>query len=180
MKKSLFAAVVVGSFLFVGTGAALATPIVDTWPGPKLLDPPNSTLSYTHNILDNGFVVGETLTLASLLITLTFTDGAPPEKYDLSFDGTPIADNLNLLTPTLAFNDVSSYLGDGELNVVFKQRAGSITFIKSELTAGWSAIDSEVNSSDVTSTPEPASMLLLGSGLVGLAGIVRNRKKKQI
>ena len=72
--------------------------------------------------------------------------------------------------------DVLTYLSDGQLNV-FLQRGdygggqNDFYFARAVLNAEWPGGD------DVTPTPEPASLLLFGSGLSALAFRMRRRKK---
>ncbi len=68
-------------------------------------------------------------------------------------------------TGVYSYNIGVSSLYDGAYRVTLASLGGDFYIDKSELTI------------DYTPTPEPATMLLFGTGLAGLAGVARRKKK---
>jgi len=123
----------------------------------------NMSLSY-NDFIDSDQAFASELTSAITIGTTTFAQtGAAVNltywgsevntaEYSFSIDNILITeDMLNLTTATIAFT------GSGE--------AGSVAF----------GSDYDINVS--MPVPEPATILLLGSGLLGLVGVSRRRKK---
>ena len=74
------------------------------------------------------------------------------------------------LTPT----NTPQYLSiSSSLNDITRVEINQITI------ASWYSMDDLYFTSELTSVPEPATMFLLGTGLVGVAGAARRRKKNQ-
>jgi hypothetical protein len=137
------------------------------------------TYSYTHDIRDEGFGVGEDLVLA----------------YDLSIN---LYDDKDKLSTEYARIDLPGLYADrvveidyanvdlgmslvgwvmlnltGQLDVTINWKSGDFYFGDSLLTA----YGLESNPNGTAPVPEPASMLLLGTGLIGLAGLGRKKLK---
>ena len=66
----------------------------------------------------------------------------------------------------------ASYLGDGSFNVVLSSLWGDFYIDKSVLEIEYNPVGSSANSAPV---PEPATMLLLGSGLIGVSFVGRKK-----
>jgi PEP-CTERM motif len=125
-----------------------------------------------------------------VLTTLTFTPENPGEFGDFSFEGQPLADvtEANPITVTVLDNQgnpsqIFTFFGMNK-NANF-DRIGIVSIddetIK-EVTISFASgfkevkhIDFSLATSNLTPTPEPATLLLLGSGLVG-AGIFGRKR----
>jgi hypothetical protein len=93
--------------------------------------------------------------------------------------GVPIATN-ELLTLTSSFpGDWSQGTYYGEVNVadwwIFDATSGNLRFTLNEGSSIWTNYAFSVDNVNVESVPEPTTMLLLGLGLVGLAGFRRKK-----
>lgn len=122
----------------------------------------DSTITYT--------ITAKGTSITDLLLSMAgfgFTDGG-----DVSVAETSAAPLVSLLvfsnstgtTPSAS----TSFAGVGSLTVT-----KDIAVAGNGGTAHLSVVNNEFSTSSV---PEPASMLLLGSGLLGLAGFVRRRR----
>lgn len=181
-KAALCAALLLGS---IGTAQAVPAYWDDWYHADSLFgDKINEQYEYIHDIRDgaSGYnPLTDTLTGAQLHIWLSddaiggdlpvFLGGDGPETVGFQFDGqnwnqTYAVDTVLFLPQEFDFI-LTSLLQDGVLNVTITALSGDFTFAASYLEA-WG--------SDSTSVPAPATLSLLGLGLMCLGFAARRRR----
>ena len=127
-----------------------------------------------HSIIDEGFVP---LVDKSLSIALAFTFSDDYDNYwdwyesvNISTSGVSQLFPLSFdFAPTMSLSGSAFFDATGTLTVNLMRTAGDFYFKKSVMT---------VTGCDFSTVPEPATLLLLGGGLIGLVGYGRKKISK--
>jgi hypothetical protein len=144
--------------------------------GPK-------TYTITHDITDAGFVPG-THIASSAVVEMTFDDDMPVccvdtgEFIKVTIGGVDYGpwdvDHMDVFTLTLNSAARADLNADGLLSITMTMtNRGDLHFMSSKLDA---TVPGE---SDPTATPEPSTLILLGSGLAGVAGMGLRRRQQE-
>lgn len=173
MKKTLvFSSILIGLFCMCGTAQAVPVTFVDTMSDLGSIGMGRS-LTYTHSILDEGFTPSaDSLSSAGLTIDFNGILAFATVNMDNVYNGTHLVWVLDDSLENM-YVDVDLLQNDGQLIVTLKNEAGTT------LTVTGSRLTATGNSAGVAATPEPATMSLLGLGVLGLGGLARLKRAKK-
>jgi len=191
MLQKLFRSSCLIALALWSTGIAHAIPIEDMEPetGPVYLHARKGPKTYDFNHEITGFMPG-LHSITGATIEITFSDDAleccdSSENVNVTIGGTTWGTTYSYEDIDLddIFNPVLNgaalaYLNDyGALPVLITATKGDLYFVSSVLTA--EVLMPTPPPPDPSATPEPATWMLLGSGLVGIVGFGLKRRKLQ-
>ncbi len=189
MKKKFLAGLATGLLMMGMAGVASAYQI--KWdPDDILMGGSNNKTSQEHtfNIVTGTppFTVGVNTVTSAHLEIYTYDNndnGNANEKYDfdldLSFQGTKeVPNNSGPGAAPFDLLSIASYLQDGSLSVIVKVHDGSFYLDKEVLTYEFGPTSPGGSGNAAGQVPEPATMLLFGTGLIGLARLGRKKLSK--
>jgi PEP-CTERM motif len=167
-------------FTATSTSATLSGPLFE--PGVLTAPPPTGSLAdfvaSTYIITDNPFstaaitAAGPTgLLIMSIADTGAFSASNPAGGDTLNFFATSFANIIPSSASSEGSINLFGYFTDGG---AFSSATGQLGFSANGLNNNFTA---DLIATPVLVTPEPSSLLLLGTGLVGGAGAVMRRRK---
>ena len=173
-------------------GSAWAGPVTDTWSDPAgaiLLDLSNSnqpipgvssSYAYQHDITDDGFSLGDTITSAVLSVNVSDTGGSEIYQYEIGLgpNQTTVLSNVpnsRLDEVVLAALSLADLQLDGIIDVVIRitgdtNNQEGLYFVSSSLTAQVTP-----NSTTPAALPVPGTLALVAFGVAGLGWRRRRR-----
>jgi hypothetical protein len=171
-----------GAALAVSATSAFATPITGTIyvDGADSFNASSITVASAAVIQNSpfaptgAFALAAPTPLAGTSVTLASFGGSLPQLFLTGDDGlTFTLESYSILTQTNTFWNI---IGTGYFNLTgYDQTLYDFSFTTTNSAGNGSTVQFEANA--IPPTPEPNSLILLGTGLVGAAGMLMRRRR---